>query len=111
MKSASASLSGAALFAYPSLYEGFGIPILEAMACKTPVIASDRSSLPEVVGDAGLQVDALDVEGLTAGMERLLTDEELRSELVGRGTEQVARFTWQQAARELLAVYQGVLGE
>jgi glycosyltransferase involved in cell wall biosynthesis len=100
-----ALLSGAALFAYPSLYEGFGLPILEAMACGTPVIASDRSSLPEVVGDAGLQVDALDVEGLTAGMERLLTEEGLRTELIGRGAGRAANFTWERAARELLAVY------
>jgi glycosyltransferase involved in cell wall biosynthesis len=105
-----ALLSAAALFAYPSLYEGFGIPILEAMACNTPVIASDRSSLPEVVGDAGLQVDALDVEGLTAGMERLLTDEELRARLIDRGADQAARFTWEHAARELLTIYQGLLG-
>ena len=103
-------MSAAALFAYPSLYEGFGIPILEAMACGTPIIASDRSSLPEVVGDAGLMVDALDVAGLTAGMERLLTDDGLRAELTGRGYRQVGRFTWADAARQLLGIYRLLLG-
>ncbi len=106
-----ALLSAAALFAFPSLYEGFGLPILEAMACGTPVIASDRSSLPEVVGEAGLQVDPLDVAGLTAGMERLLSDEELRHELAARGRRQAARFSWTDAARQLLAVYQRLLRE
>lgn len=102
-------LSGAELFVYPSLYEGFGLPILEAMACGTPVIASDRSSLPEVTGDAGLQVDPLDVAALTAAMERVLTDSDLRSSLVARGRIQAARFTWPAAALQLLGVYAGLL--
>lgn len=105
-----ALLSAAALFAYPSLYEGFGIPVLEAMACGTPVIASDRSSLPEVVGDAGLTVGALDVAGLSAGMEQLLTDEGLRTELIGRGYRQAAGFTWAEAARQLFGIYRLLLG-
>jgi glycosyltransferase involved in cell wall biosynthesis len=104
-----ALLSAAELFAYPSLYEGFGIPILEAMACGTPVIASDRSSLPEVTGDAGLQVDPLDVTALTAGLERLLTDHEVRTDLIRRGRERAAQFTWPAAARRLLAVYTRLL--
>jgi glycosyltransferase involved in cell wall biosynthesis len=104
-----ALLSAAELFAYPSLYEGFGIPILEAMACGTPVIASGRSSLPEVTGDAGLQVDPLDIAALTAGMEKLLTDHNLRADLVRRGRERAAQFTWPAAARQLLAVYTRLL--
>ncbi len=100
-----ALLSAAELFAYPSLYEGFGIPILEAMACGTPVISSNCSSLPEVTGDAGLQVDPVDVAALSAGMERLLTIRELRTDLVRRGRERAAQFTWPAAARQLLAVY------
>ncbi len=105
-----ALLSAAELFAYPSLYEGFGIPILESMACGTPVIASDRSSLPEVVGEAGLMVDALDVAALSAGMERLLSEDNLRAQLVERGNRQVARFSWADAARQLLDTYEMLLG-
>jgi glycosyltransferase involved in cell wall biosynthesis len=104
-----ALLSAAELFAYPSLYEGFGIPILEAMACGTPVIASNCSSLPEVTGDAGLQVDPLDVGALTAGMEQLLTDHALRTDLIRRGRERAGQFTWPAAARQLLAVYNHLL--
>ncbi len=104
-----ALLSAAELFAYPSLYEGFGIPILEAMACGTPVLASNRSSLPEVTGDAGLEVDPLDTSALAIGMERLLTDQALRSDLIARGRERAARFTWAEAARRLLTVYNRLL--
>jgi len=99
-----ALLSGAGLFVFPSLYEGFGLPVLEAMACGTPVICSNASSLPEVAGDAALLVDPLDVEGLAAAMERVLGDEALRAELIERGFERARKFSWERCARETLDV-------
>jgi glycosyltransferase involved in cell wall biosynthesis len=93
------------LFAFPSLYEGFGIPPLEAMACGTPVVASNNSSLPEAVGAAGLLVDATDVEGLADAMARVLGNANLRVRLSDLGRAQAARFTWQDAAQKLLETY------
>jgi glycosyltransferase involved in cell wall biosynthesis len=97
-------LSGARLFVFPSLYEGFGFPVLEAMACGVPVVCSDSSSLPEVVGDAALKVNPLDVEGLKNAMERVLCDEELSAEMVKRGLERARNFSWERCAEETLAV-------
>jgi glycosyltransferase involved in cell wall biosynthesis len=94
------------LFAFPSHYEGFGIPVLEAMACGTPVVCADNSSLPEVAGDAALLVPAADSQALADALHRLLIDLSLRENLVGRGLEQVKKFTWEAAARRLLAVYE-----
>ena len=96
--------SGARLVAYPSLYEGFGFPVLEAMACGAPVVTSTASSLPEVVGAAGLSVGAEDTHALAGAMARILTDETLRDELVRRGFEQARRFSWQVCAEKTLAV-------
>lgn len=101
--------SAAEAFVFPSLYEGFGLPPLEAMACGTPVITSNTSSLPEVVGDAALMVDPYDVEGLAAAMERALTDGAWRADLRRRGLEHASRYTWEFAAKEVLAVYKSVL--
>jgi glycosyltransferase involved in cell wall biosynthesis len=95
----------AAAFAFPSWYEGFGLPVLEAMACGVPVIAANNSSLPEVVGEAGLLIDASDTEALAAGLMRLLTDEDLRAKLVPAGRQQASPFNWGRAAQQLLAVY------
>jgi glycosyltransferase involved in cell wall biosynthesis len=92
----------AALFAFPSLYEGFGLPVLEAMACGTPVVCSDASSLPEVAGNAALLVDPLDIDVLTEAMARVLGDADLRQAMIARGLQQAARFTWERAARQLL---------
>ena len=103
-----ALLSGARLFVFPSLYEGFGLPVLEALACGAPVVCSNVSSLPEVAGDAALLVDPLDVEELVAALERVLDDEELRAELIERGFEQVRRFSWERCARETLDVLESV---
>lgn len=89
----------AEVLAYPSLYEGFGLSPLEAMACGTPVVASTVSSVPEAVGDAGLLVDPLDVDGLANAIERAITDSALRSELRARGFARAATFTWARAAR------------
>jgi len=99
----------AELFVFPSLYEGFGLPPLEAMACGTPVITSDRPSLPEVVGEAGLMVEATDSQELAKAMQRVLTDENLRREMREKGLKQAEKFTWETAARKLLDVY-GILG-
>jgi len=101
--------AAADLFAFPSLYEGFGIPVLEAMGCGTPVVTADNSSLPEVAGDAAMLVDALDVEALADALWRLIDDGALRQILVQRGQQQVQRFTWRAAAEQLLGAY-GALG-
>jgi len=100
-----ALLRGAVAFVFPSLYEGFGLPPLEAMACGTPVIASNRSSLPEVVGEGGILVEPTDVEALAEALEVLWVDDALRAELRQRALAQAARFSWKQTARETLAVY------
>lgn len=90
--------NGARVFAYPSLYEGFGLPVLEALACGVPTLTSNTSSLPEVGGDAALLVDPLSTEALREGLDRLLTDTELRSRLILAGPRQAARFTWRRCA-------------
>lgn len=99
----------ATLFVFPSLYEGFGLPVLEAMACGCPVVCSNASSLPEVAGDAAILVDPLDVEGLTRAMARVLEDAGLREELRARGPVRAATFSWDRTARETIAVYQKVV--
>jgi len=98
----------AALLALPSLYEGFGLPVLEAMSCGTPVVCSNASSLPEVAGDAALLVDPFDVDGWTRAIARVLEDVDLRRGMVARGLAQAARFTWERAARQLLAAFDRV---
>jgi len=101
--------SGAACLAYPSLYEGFGFPVLEAMACATPVVTSTISSMPEVAGDAALLVDPYSVEAIAEALGRLLSDSELRETLVRRGIAQAAQFTWGRTARHLREIYDGML--
>ncbi len=95
----------ASVFAFPSWYEGFGVPLLEAMACGTPVVSADNSSLPEVVGNAGLLVSAGDSEGLAGAMAQLLSDGELRERFGRAGQERARRFTWGSAAQQLLETY------
>jgi glycosyltransferase involved in cell wall biosynthesis len=96
----------AAAFAYPSLYEGFGLPVLEALACGAPVVTSNGSSLPEAAGDAALQVDATDAEALAEALVRLLSDGPLRAELRQRGLTHAARFTSERMGREMVRVYE-----
>jgi glycosyltransferase involved in cell wall biosynthesis len=98
----------AELFVFPSLYEGFGIPPLEAMARGTPVVSSNAAALPEVVGDAAELVDPLDEVGLAEAIKRVLTNASRREELTIRGRERAARFSWEQTARRTLAVYERV---
>jgi len=99
------------LFVYPTLYEGFGLPALEAMACGTPVITTDVSSLPEIVGEAGLLVPPDNVEELYRAMISVLNDEELRLSMARRGTQRAAKFTWEQTARSTLEVYRQAIKE
>jgi glycosyltransferase involved in cell wall biosynthesis len=94
------------LLAFPSLYEGFGLPPLEAMACGTPVVTSESSSLPEVVGEAGLMVPADDPGALAEAMGRVLDDAKLSEDLVARGLARAAQFSWEAAGKKLLAVYE-----
>ncbi|MEA3308121.1 MAG: glycosyltransferase family 1 protein [Chloroflexota bacterium] len=102
--------AGATAFVFPSLYEGFGLPPLEAMACGTPVICSRTSSLPEVVGDAALTVEPTETDALRSALYRLVSQPELRAELRARGLKQAAQFSWERAAQETLAVYRNLLG-
>ncbi|MBN1639933.1 MAG: glycosyltransferase family 4 protein [Anaerolineae bacterium] len=101
----------ASVFALPSLYEGFGIPPLEAMACGTPVVVANNSSLPEVVGDAGLLVETRDTEALADALDRLLRDAALRRALTAAGLVRARAFTWRRSAEQLLATYERVHGE
>ncbi len=104
-----ALLTGASVFLLPSLYEGFGLPILEAMACGTPVLTSNCSSLPEVAGDAALLVDPADPAAIADGVRRLLANETDRGRLIRRGFEQARAFRWESTARKTLAVYREAL--
>ena len=96
-------------FVFPSLYEGFGLPPLEAMACGTPVITSNVSSLPEVAGDAALLVDPYDVEALARAMVRIVTDQPLRDMLVARGLARARQFSWTESVAKIRSVYMDVL--
>lgn len=101
--------SGAACVVFPSLYEGFGFPVLESMACGTPVITASVSSLPEVAGDAALLVNPLDTDEITTAIQRILDDAALRETLIQRGYQQIQKFTWKNAAQHLRQIYQNVL--
>ncbi len=101
--------SAADLFVYPSLYEGFGLPVLEAMACGVPVVCSSTSSLPEIAGQAAVVVDPLDLSQLARALERVLGDSDLRASMRQEGLKQAARFSWERTAKETLAVYRQVL--
>ena len=99
---------GASLFVYPSLYEGFGLPVLEAMARRIPCVVSIASSLPEVAGEAALPVDPRSVAGLAEAMERLVNDGALAARLSEAGAVRASRFTWEETARRTLEVYKSV---
>jgi glycosyltransferase involved in cell wall biosynthesis len=102
--------SAADFFAYPSLYEGFGLPILEALSCDTPVLTGDNSCLPEAGGPGALYVDVESVEAIAEGLIRLATDADLRARLCRLGHAHAAAFTWKRSAQQLLAAYHKVLG-
>ncbi len=96
-------------FAFPSLYEGFGIPILEAFACDCPVVASNTSSLPEVGGDAVLYFDPSNTQSICEAVEKVISDESLRAQLVEKGKERLKLFSWEKTARETVEVYKKIL--
>jgi glycosyltransferase involved in cell wall biosynthesis len=102
--------NGATALLYPSVYEGFGLPPLEAMACGTPVLVSNAASLPEVVGDAGLQVSPEDVDGMATALRRLVEDAGLREDLRQRGLERARGFSWERTAQETAELYRELLG-
>ncbi len=97
--------SGALCFVYPSYFEGFGLPPLEAMKCGAPVIVSNKTSLPEVVGQAGLLVDPFDVNDIASAIEKVISDSNLRSSLRVKGFERARLFDWRETARQTVAVY------
>ena len=101
--------SGATAFVYPSLYEGFGLPVLEAMACGTPVICSNSSSLPETAGEAALLIDPGDVEGLASCIDRMVGDSRLRLEMREKGLLRAACFTWEKTARETFTLFESIV--
>lgn len=103
--------SGALCFVYPSYFEGFGLPPLEAMKCGAPVIVGNRTSLPEVVGDAALAVDPFDIEAIASALRRLINDPVLREELSSTGRKRAGTFDWRETARRTLAVYEEVARE
>lgn len=98
--------SGALCFIYPSYFEGFGLPPLEAMKCGAPVIVGNKTSLPEVVGDAALMIDPFDVGAIAAAIQRVITDSDFRSELRVKGMQRAKQFDWKETARRTLAVYE-----
>jgi glycosyltransferase involved in cell wall biosynthesis len=100
--------SAAGVLAFPSLYEGFGLPVLEAMACGTPVVASRASCLPEVAEGAALMVDPHNVEGLAGALELALLDMDLRARLIAQGKQRASEYSWRRAAEALLGVYRKV---
>ena len=106
-----ALLSGALAFVFPSLHEGFGLPVLEAQACGCPVICSNTSSLPEVAGEGALLVDPTDTAALAAALAHIAQDAALREELTERGYANLRRFSWQQCARTVLGVCAQILGQ
>ena len=103
--------AGAQVLAMPSLYEGFGLPVLEAMACATPVACSNSSSLPEIAGDAALLFDPTEVDGIRDALRRILRDADVRAQLRDAGLRRAGQFSWDRAAQETLALYQRLSGE
>jgi glycosyltransferase involved in cell wall biosynthesis len=104
-----ALISGATAFVFPSLYEGFGFPVLEAMACGVPVLCSNTSSLPEVADDAAVLVNPLEVDDIARGLHEITTNEDLRRTLIERGYRQAQQFTWQACADVVLSVFENML--
>ena len=102
--------SAARAFVFPSFYEGFGLPVLEAMACGCPVICSNTSSLPEVAGEAALFIDPYDHEGLAVAIDKVVENHGFREDLVQKGFEQVSRFSWERTAKQTLEVFRSVTG-
>ncbi|MCL4519598.1 MAG: glycosyltransferase family 4 protein, partial [Thaumarchaeota archaeon] len=96
---------------FPSFYEGFGLPPLEAMASGTPVVCAKKASLPEMVGEGGILLDPTDIKGFADAIASILTDETLKADLSRRGLQRAKRFTWERCAEEMLAVYESLHSE
>jgi glycosyltransferase involved in cell wall biosynthesis len=103
--------NGADLFVFPSIYEGFGLPVLEAMACGAPVVTSNTSSLPEVAGDAAVLVDPYNVNAIAVAMHQVLINPALGAELIEKGLIRAAQFSWKRTALETISIYKLVLGK
>jgi glycosyltransferase involved in cell wall biosynthesis len=103
--------NGASLFVFPSLYEGFGLPVLEAMACGTPVITSNCSSLPEVTADAAILIHPMDVNAITLAIRRVLEEPDLAISLRQKGIARARHYSWESTARKTIAIYEGLLNE
>jgi glycosyltransferase involved in cell wall biosynthesis len=103
--------SGASAFVYPSIYEGFGLPILEAMACGCPVICSKAASMPEVAGDSAIQIDPNDLDDLANAIDRIVADANLRHRMIESGFSRIGRFTWRKTAETTLAVFEKIISE
>jgi glycosyltransferase involved in cell wall biosynthesis len=101
--------SAATVFVYPSRYEGFGLPVLEAMACGTPVVTTNAASIPELAGPAAFQIDPDDTKHMAAPIIRLCTEEESRDDLIERGFNQVEKFSWEKTAAQTLQAYQDAI--
>ena len=99
------------LFAWLSFYEGFGTPILEAMASGVPVVCSNRTSMPEVAGDAAIMIDPENLKEISNAIEKVLTDENLRADLISKGYENIKRFSWEKSAQKLHDVIVKVMSE
>ena len=107
-----ASLYASAIcLVFPSLYEGFGLPPLEAMAAKCPVVCSNTSSMPEVINDAGIYFNPNSLEEMRSAIESIITDEELRDNIITLGLQNIKNFSWQKCADETLDIYQKVTGK
>jgi glycosyltransferase involved in cell wall biosynthesis len=104
-----ALLSGALAYVFPSLYEGFGLPVLEAMACGAPVLTSNCSSLPEVAGQAALLVNPHDTAQMGEDLVRMITDADLRHQLIERGYRQIQQFSWDKAAEQVIEILERVV--
>ena len=102
--------AGATLLLYPSLYEGFGLPVLEAMACGTPVIASNTSSIPEIAGEAALLIDPTDITAMSNAMQRLIDEPSLCQQLIESGRVRASQFNWQFSAKLMLTLLSKVVG-
>ncbi len=101
-------ISGAMIYVLPSLWEGFGIPVIEAQACGVPTVVSKTSSLPEIVGDSSILVDPESVNSIASGIKKILTDDKTRSDLIKKGFANIKRFSWEKCARETLTVLEKV---